>query len=312
MLFEIALLISLGLLVCAVLGANNASACLGAGVGAGFFSYSFSVFLASLGVVLGVALEGTKLSKVLSEGVLAELSFESTLILIVTILIVMTVASVFHLPLPLSEGLVGSAIGIGLGKGFEINWEFTTVIFASWVITPFFAAFLVIILSEIVKRVTRTTNNVLMANYVHNKTTMALSFYVSYGLGANTVGLINGIFKPFVGNEWVGAIMFGLATSLGIYFLSRGITESVGKGITGLSPSAALTVQLSSALTVHLFTQFGLPVSITQALVGSVLGVILIKKISLTNTRFLRKITAGWLLAPLLSLTVSYFFANLF
>ncbi len=312
MLFEVILLISVGLLVCVVLGANNASACLGAGVGAGFFSYSSSIFLASLGVVLGAVFEGTKLSKVLSEGVLAELSFESISVLIITTLIVMTIASLFHLPLPLSEGLVGSAIGIGLGRGIGVNWGFTTVIFASWIITPFFAAFLAIVVNETVKRVTRVTENILMANYVHSKTTMALSFYVAYGLGANTVGLINGIFKPFIGDESAGAIMFGLATALGIYFLSRGITESVGKGITGLSPSTALTAQLSSALTVHLFTQFGLPVSITQALVGSVLGVIIIKEISLTNTRFLRNITAGWLLAPLLSLAVSYFLTNLF
>ena len=306
MAFEVILLLLLGILVCVVLGANNASAFFGTSIGAGFIRYSKAAGLAATGVLLGVALEGIKLSKVVSGGILAGINLETTLVIIITILIIMTIATLFRLPLSLSGGLIGSAIGIGVSTGMGVNWGFTSIVFAFWVITPFFAAIMSIIIYRIITRITYAVKNLLTLNYLYGKVTLTFSFYVAYVFGANTVGLVNGIYKPLI-QEWIGMVVFGAATALGIYFLSRGVTESVGKGIIGFSPSTALVAQLSGALTVHLFTQFGFPVSITQALIGSVLGIGLAKKIVLMNMRMVRNIVMGWTLAPLIGAAASYF-----
>jgi len=296
----------LGVLFCIVLGANNASVCFGTNVGAGFFKYSVAAGSAAIGVILGSILEGPKLSKAISHGILSEISLEATLVIVITTLIMIAIATILRLPLSLSEGLIGSAIGIGFGSQISVNWDFTFTVLLFWIINPLFAALLAVILYAAIDRITCSVKNILALNYFYGKITLSLSFYVAYVLGANTVGLINGIYYPFMGNRLLVAVTFGTATALGIYFLSRGITESVSKEIIGLSPSTALTAQLSGALTVHLFTQFGLPVSITQALVGAILGIGLAKKVAFINTLKVRKIIAGWLLAPPIGSLISY------
>ncbi len=90
-----------------------------------------------------------------------------------------------------------------------------------------------------------------------------------------------------------------------MYFLSSGVTKTVGVKILGLSPSTALVVQLSGALTVHMFTQFGLPVSITQSLVGGILGIGLAKRIAIMNKAIIRSIIAEWITAPLIGFVIA-------
>ena len=306
------LLLSLGFLVCLILGANNASACFGTSVGASFVRHSEAAGLAVLGVLLGVILEGTKLSRAISGGVLVEASLSQELlsVIVITILILMAIATFFHLPLSLSEGFVGSAIGVGIGAGMSVNWGFSLNIFTFWVVTPFFSALAATLIYKVVTRITHAVKGILTLNYIYGKMTLILSFYVAYVLGANTVGLVSGLYQPILERQ-ISALVFGAATALGIYFLSRGITESVGRSIISLSPSTALVAQLSGALTVHIFTQFGFPVSITQALIGGVLGIGLAKRIVLLNTRVARKIVTGWTLAPVIGAAISYVLVTL-
>ncbi|KYH41985.1 MAG: phosphate/sulfate permease [Candidatus Bathyarchaeota archaeon B26-1] len=306
MFFE-ALTLSLGILVCLVLGANNASACFGTSVGAGFTKHSEAAGLAVLGVLLGVTLEGTKLSRTISGGVLTEAfpSLEPILVMMVTIVVLMTAATFFNLPLSLSEGFVGSAIGVGLGVGITVNWSFSLRVFASWVLTPLFSALAAAFVYKVVERATRAVKRILTLNYIYGKATLILSFYVAYVLGANTVGLVSGLYQPILERQ-ISAFVFGAATALGIYFLSWRITESVGSGIISLSPSTALVAQFSGAFTVHIFTQFGLPVSITQAIIGGILGIGLAKKIAILNVGAVNKTVAGWTLAPILGTAISY------
>ncbi len=293
-----------------VLGANNASACFGASIGAGLTKYSTAARLASFGVLLGVLVEGVKLSRAISGGILTEITTSSFLIIMATTFIIILLATILHLPLPLSGGFVGSAVGVGLAGGEGIDWSFTLMVFASWVATPLLSAVTSALLYGVTSRLTHGIRKPLMLNYLYGRATLALSFYVAYVLGANTVGLISGVYSPFVGYGPLRTAAFGLATALGMCLLSRGVTETVGREMLGLSPSMALAAQLSGALIVHIFTQFGMPVSITQSLVGGVIGVGLAKKITVANVQLIRNILIGWALAPILgvmgSLTLTY------
>jgi len=304
--FEVLILLLLGILICVVLGANNASACFGANVGAGFINYSVAAGSAAIGVLMGVAIEGTKLSRTIYHGVLPEISLEMAWTIIVTALIVISAATLLHLPLSLSGSLIGSAVGVGLRGGMSINWNFTSTVFIFWMISPLISALLSMIIYQVTARLTFIIKNILALNYIYGRITLLLSFYVAYVLGANTVGLINGVYTPIMGGGWIVSLIFGAGTAFGIYFLSRGITESVSKRITGLSPTTALAAQLSGALTVHLFTQFGLPVSITQALVGGIFGIGMTKKIALINRYMVRNIIMGWVLAPVIGSLISF------
>ncbi len=300
-------LVFLGLLVSLVLGANNASTCFGTSVG--FTRYLEAASLAVLGVLMGVILEGEKLSKAVSGGVLEEpiLGGKPLLIVMISVLILMVIATLLYLPLPVSEGFIGSAIGLGLATEIGVNWIFTLRIFTFWILTPFFSAFLAVLIYKIVSWITYLAKDILTINYLYSKITLALSFYVAYVFGANTIGLISGIYRHLLG--MTGFILFGSFTGLGMYLLGRGVTESVGKNIISLSPSTALVAQLSGALIVHIFTQICLPVSVTQAIIGGVLGVGLAKKIVILNKRVVKSIIAGWAVAPLFGLVISYLLA---
>ncbi|MGB2927589.1 MAG: inorganic phosphate transporter [Desulfobacterales bacterium] len=72
----------------------------------------------------------------------------------------------------------------------------------------------------------------------------------------------------------------------------------IGKGIAPLDPFTALVTILAEALTLHLFTQIGVPVSSSQAVVGAVVGVGIVGGLRTVNPKMLVKIAVGWLMTP--------------
>ena len=55
---------------------------------------------------------------------------------------------------------------------------------------------------------------------------------------------------------------------------------------------------LAQAITVHIYTFIGVPVSTSQAVIGAVLGVGIVKGISTVSGRTLVNILVAWLLTP--------------
>lgn len=81
-------------------------------------------------------------------------------------------------------------------------------------------------------------------------------------------------------------------------FLTYGkrVIETVGTGITALTPSRAFAATLSAATTVVVATSSGIPVSATQTLVGAVLGVGLARGIAALNLVVIRNILMSWMI----------------
>jgi PiT family inorganic phosphate transporter len=77
--------------------------------------------------------------------------------------------------------------------------------------------------------------------------------------------------------------------------------ETVGKKLVRLDPFSALTVVLSLALTVHFYTLVGVPVSTSQAVIGAVLGIGLVKGVTTVSAKTLGHIVLGWLFTPLVA-----------
>jgi PiT family inorganic phosphate transporter len=73
---------------------------------------------------------------------------------------------------------------------------------------------------------------------------------------------------------------------------------TVGKGIAPLSPFSALVCVLATGLTLHVFTQIGVPVSSSQAVVGTVVGVGLVGGMRTVSGKMLVRIVIGWTLTP--------------
>ena len=273
------LLFVLGLLLCVILGSNNASVCFGTSTGSNDTNYPLAAGMAALGVFLGMLLEGYKLSGVVFSSGLGEISVETMLIMLIVNLAMLLVATYFRIPLSLSHSLIGSVVGVGVGTRVPVNWSYILTVVLSWVLTPLVGILSAVLISMALIRVSHNIKNPLTLDYLYGRLTLILAFYTSYVLGANTIGLVTGLFVDYLGKQLIYSFIFGLAAAFGIFFLGRGLAEVVGQGIVELSPLTGLVAQFGGAFTVHLFTQFGLPVSITQALLGGVLGAGLAKKI---------------------------------
>lgn len=95
----------------------------------------------------------------------------------------------------------------------------------------------------------------------------------------------------------------------GLLMYGKKVIETVGSGITTLTPSRAFAATLAAATTVIVSTSAGIPVSATQTLVGAVLGVGLARGIGALNLRVIRNIFMSWIITlPAASLlTITYF-----
>jgi PiT family inorganic phosphate transporter len=95
--------------------------------------------------------------------------------------------------------------------------------------------------------------------------------------------------------NWI--ILFGcVGVIIGFLMYGRKVIETVGSAITALTPSRAFAATLAAATTVVIATSIGIPVSATQTLVGSVLGVGLARGIGALNLIVIRNIFTSWIL----------------
>jgi phosphate/sulfate permease len=156
----------------------------------------------------------------------------------------------------------------------------------------------------------------------------------AYSLGANNIANVMGVFIPAFSLPEINLGIFtlnsaqqlfllgGLAVAAGILTYSNRIMEVVGGNIVELSSEAALVVVLAQALVLFIFSSSGLssffagiglppipmvPVSSTQVVIGSVIGIGLYKGARNINFRILGEISAGWIVTPVVSGLLGYF-----
>jgi PiT family inorganic phosphate transporter len=72
--------------------------------------------------------------------------------------------------------------------------------------------------------------------------------------------------------------------------------QTIGSGITELTPSRGFCATLAAAATVVLASRTGLPVSTTHIAVGAVIGVGLARGIGAIDLRVIGGIAASWLI----------------
>jgi PiT family inorganic phosphate transporter len=102
------------------------------------------------------------------------------------------------------------------------------------------------------------------------------------------------------------ALVGSLSIASGVLTYSRKVMDTVGKKIVELDGFSAFVSTFSAAITVHLFTQVGVPVSTSQAIVGGVIGVGLVKGARTVSRKTLLEIAIGWVSTPLSSGVIAY------
>jgi len=293
------------LCLCVILGANNFSTCLGTSVGSRTLRYSHALILGSVGILAGLFIEGDKLSKVVTMGMVQSATPQLLFAVTISSLVIMAFLTLAKLPISLSQVLVGAVVGAAMGSGIQVQWLYTIGIASSWISAPIIAFIIGILLSYLTKKATKRFKSIITLNLAYSYLTVLSGVYAAYTLGANTLGLIIGL-APTRMHGFAVSTLFGLATILGMLIFSRGTTRSVAENIVGMSPSEAFASQLAGAITVQGFTELRTPVSVSQAVIGGIYGTTIPRKIVVRNDRLTRELIFGWTVAPLIGACLAY------
>ena len=87
-----------------------------------------------------------------------------------------------------------------------------------------------------------------------------------------------------------------LGIAAGLIVMGYKVMATIGTGITDLTPSRGFAAQFATAVTVVLASGTGLPISTTQTLVGSILGIGFARGIAALNMKVIRNIVVSWVI----------------
>ena len=293
------------------LGANDAANVFGTGVMTGVVRYRTAVILTAVFVIISSYFEGHGGIETYGKLVGMDITgaFTATLAAAITI----NVFTVLSLPASTSQAIVGSILAIGLTNGTLDPGVFLKIAM-SWVASPVCAAafsyFFYRLLGSLVEpriQNIRVWSSVIKAGFY------LAGVYGAYTLGANNVANTTAVFvEAGLVEPGTALIVGGGGIALGVLTYSKRVMNTVGSRITGMSELAGLVAVLSMDITVHLFTWIGVPVSNTQAIVGSVVGVGLVKTSKQIDRRLLGRIGVGWVSTPLLAMILTLLFTRVF
>lgn len=161
-------------------------------------------------------------------------------------------------------------------------------------------------------------------DWLFKKLQIASSSLYSLGHGTNdaqkTMGVIalllftSGLISTFYVPKWV-IIASYTAIALGTFFGGWRIVRTMGLKITKLKPFHGFSAETSGALVLLGTSHFGIPVSTTHVISGSIMGVGSVRRYSGVRWQIARRIVVAWLLTIPMSATISglsYYVINLF
>lgn len=295
------------------IGANDAANSLGTAVGSRVLTLRQAIVLITIFGFLGAFLQGSHVVKTIGKGIVPMDQLEKNLSVYVAMVASLAacawvvLATHWKMPISTSHSIVGAVAGTGLAIGAPIKWRVLQDIFLCWIFTPIGAAVLGYIFYRIFQN---TLYRIIPRKYF--KTTLAGlvivgGCYVAYSWGANdvanSVGVIAG--SGIISLEFA-IILGGIAIVLGIVTWGYKVIETIGSEITHLLPIMAFSAQLASAINVHIYTVFGIPVSTSHSIVGAIFGVGLVKGMRVVNLRIIREIVECWIATPFVSAVISF------
>ena len=294
-----------GLFLGWALGANDSGNVFGTAVSSRIISYRKAIWLCAIAVVIGAVLQGAAGIHTLSG--LTEQTVSTLMIISITSAFSVTVMTFLRMPISTSQALVGSISGVGLATG-TMNWGILTKVIICWLATPIGAMLIAVILYYLLAFMfNRIPMSILTRDKILWSGLVVVGVYGSYSLGANNVANATGIFSgqiPGITDQHL-TLIGGLAIAFGVLTFSKRVMLSVGSGIMRMDAFCAFVAVASMAITVNIFAVIGVPVSTSQAIIGSIMGIGILRGAHAIDFSNLRKMALGWLATPLISLILS-------
>jgi PiT family inorganic phosphate transporter len=289
------------------IGANDTANCIGTSVGSGLLSYKKAVYLVAVFAILGALLQGQPVMKTIGKGVVTErLPDLAILVAMLSAGAFVTLATTLKLPVSTSQAIVGAIAGVGVAAGAPVDLSKITTIVGCWVICPLLTAVLSFAIYHLSSLPARRLTNIRLWNTILGSLVVLSACYMAFSLGANHVGTAMGSVANIIGSSRWLTILGGVALASGLLSYGKGVTETIARGITPLDPLSAFAAQASAAVAVHFFSILGIPVSTSQAIVGAVVGVGVVRGARTVSRHGLIEIIVGWIATPTVAGLVSF------
>ena len=321
--------LSSGLFLGWSLGANDAANVFGTAVGTRMIHFATAAVICSVFVILGAMISGGGAAHTL--GRLGEINaLPGAFMVALSAALAVYVMTRAGLPVSTTQAIVGGIIGWNLFSDTTTDASTLIKILSTWLICPLLAAVFAVVLYKMVTLLLKATKPHLLRLDAYTRLGLLLAgAFGAYSLGANNIANVMGVFvpvSPFTNFSVLGIytasstqqlfLLGGLAIAVGVMTYSRRVMMTVGGRLLPLSPVAAWVVVVAHSLVLFIFASQGLeallagaglptiplvPVSSSQAIVGAVLGIGLLKGGRMIRWRVLGGIGTGWVFTPLIA-----------
>lgn len=296
-----------GLCVGWSIGANDVGNAIGPPVGSGLIPYRKATALFALFALLGGVLGGHGVMKTVGEEIAGKIPDAPLLIAMIVPAFLVAATSRLGIPVSASQSIVSGLTGAALAAGVPIDWSLGTKILLTWFTLPIAAVVLAPTFYSLLKVPMRRVKSIYLSERILKLLLLAGSCYISFSIGANNAGNAMGPIVPLhIAPVFMLGLLGGLAIAAGALTSGRHVVATVGGGVTQLDPLSSFAVQLSSGIGIHALSHFGIPVSTTHAVIGSVVGVGVTNGIRTVRKRQVAKIAAGWILTPVATFIIVF------
>lgn len=328
------LFLSSGLFLGWSLGANDGATIFGTAVGSRMLKFKNAAIIASLFIIIGAVISGNGTTSTLNHlgnintaagAFIVELAAALTIYLMVRSKIITST----------SQSIVGAIIGWNFYSLKSTDYGLFSTIASTWIICPILAAIFAIAIYHISKLFLKICHISLLKQDAYIRLGLILSgAFSAYALGANNIANVMGVFVksnilnplplPFniaLTSTQVLFLIGAIAIAVGIFTYSKKNTETVGQDIMQISPFVAWIVVISQSLVLFVFaspllhnfllsnnlpTIPQVPVSCSQATIGAIMGIGIIKGGYCINWRLISRMALGWIATPIISGLICY------
>ena len=315
------------------LGANDAANLFGTAVGTKMLKFRTAAVVGSVFVVLGAVAGAHGTSRTLGRLGAIDAPAGAFMVALAAALSVVFLLTKIGLPVSITQAIVGAIVGWNLFTGRRTDMTTLGQLLSSWLIGPLLAGAIAAALFALARASLRRLKvHLLEVDAWTRSGLVAAGAFGAFSLGQNDIANVMGVFvrvSPFPETTRLGPLsatsvdmlflLGGLAIAVGICTYSRRVMLRLGSGLTSLSPLGALIVVLSAATVLFAFGSPDLqrlvracrlpgwplvPVSATQAVVGAILGISIVRRSGI-RTKALGEIALGWLVAPAAALVIA-------
>lgn len=293
------------------LGANDAANIFGTAVSNRIIKFGTAALLGSIFVILGCIIGGAEGVKTYQNIVNQESIYISAAISMAAGISVF-IMTYLKIPVSTTHAILSGIIVSGIIKG-EMNIQPLFKVILSWFLSPLGSLIIAYIIYRFFKKfIRKRIKNIIKFERFIKISSILVGIYGSYGLGANNVANVVGVFvskSDLSLKMWL--FLGGISISFGIITYSKRVMGTVGGKIAKIDSFGALTAVFSTAIVVHLYSLMGVPVSSSQGIVGGVIGVGITETIENIDIKIIQKIVKGWIYSIFISGVLTYIFIKI-